>query len=139
MNKLTELMKTDYDLAGKVIGAAMEVHRCLGPGFVESVYEKALVIELQASILTVERQKPLQVKYKDQSVGGFIADLIIEQEVIVELKSVQCIRPIHEVQLVNYLTATGIDEGVLFNFGTGSLQFKKKFRKLKTTNNQSVS
>lgn len=125
-------MKTDYDLAGKVIGAAMEVHRCLGPGFVESVYENALAIELEALKFTAERQKTLQVKYKDQCIGNFIADVVVANELIIELKAVQTILPIHEVQLVNYLAATGIDEGLLLNFGTDSLQFKKKFRKPKS-------
>ena len=124
-------MKTDYDLTGKVIGAAMEVHRCLGPGFVESVYENALAIELESLKFTAERQKPIEVKYKEQCVGNFVADLVINQTLIVELKAVQTILPIHEVQLVNYLTATGLDEGVLLNFGSESLQFKKKFRKPK--------
>jgi GxxExxY protein len=124
-------MKTDYDLAGRVIGAAMEVHRCLGPGFVESVYENALAIELAASKIIAERQKPIEVKYKEQCVGNFVADFVADQTLIIELKAVQSILPIHEVQLVNYLTATGIEEGVLLNFGTESLQFKKKFRKAK--------
>lgn len=124
-------MKRDYDLAGKVIGAAMEVHRCLGSGFVESVYEHALAIELASSQIIAERQKPIEVKYKEQCVGNFVADLVVDQTLIIELKAVQTILPIHEVQLVNYLTATGLDEGVLLNFGSESLQFKKKFRKPK--------
>jgi len=124
-------MKTDYDLAGRVIGCAMEVHRCLGPGFVESVYERALAIELEASNFLAESQKPIEVNYKKRCVGSFVADLIAEQKLIVELKAVQNTLPIHEVQLVNYLTATGIEEGVLLNFGSESLQFKKKFRKAK--------
>jgi GxxExxY protein len=124
-------MKTNYDLAGRVIGAAMEVHRCLGPGFVESVYENALIIELETLKFEAERQKPIEVKYKEQCVGNFVADLVVDQTLIIELKAVQSILPIHEVQLVNYLTATGIDEGVLLNFGSESLQFKKKFRKPK--------
>ena len=128
-------MKADYDLAGKVIGAAMEVHRFLGPGFVESVYENALLVELAASQLTFESQKELNVIYKGQSVGEFLADIIVDMALVVELKAVQSLLPIHEVQLVNYLTATGIEEGVLLNFGAESLQFKKKFRKLKPNNN----
>jgi GxxExxY protein len=124
-------MKTDYDLAGRMIGAAMEVHRCLGLGFVESVYENALAIELEASEIIAERQKSIELKYKEQCVGNFFADLVVDQTLIVELKSIQSILPIHEVQLVNYLAATGIDEGVLLNFGSESLQFKKKFRKPK--------
>lgn len=117
----------------------MEVHRCLGPGFVESVYENAIILELAAAQFQFERQKPLQVIYKKQFVGDFVADIIVENALIVELKSVQSLLPIHEVQLVNYLTATGIDEGLLVNFGTESLQFKKKFRKPKRTTAQNVS
>jgi GxxExxY protein len=122
-------MEKDFDLAGRVIGMAMEVHRSLGPGFVESVYENALGIELGASNLRCEFQKALKVNYKEQCVGDFFADIVVENLLIVELKSVQSILQIHEVQLVNYLTATGIEEGVLINFGAASLQFKKKFRK----------
>ena len=128
-------MKTDYDLAGRVIGIAMEVHRTLGPGFVESVYENALLVELTASRLAFESQKALKVTYKNQCVGDFVADIIVDKALIIELKSVQSLLPIHEVQLVNYLTATGIEEGVLLNFGSESLQFKKKFRKPKPNNN----
>ncbi len=122
-------MEKEYDLAGRVIGMAMEVHRSLGPGFVESVYENALGIELGASNLGFEFQKEMRVNYKEQCVGDFVADIVVENLLIVELKSVQSILQIHEVQLVNYLTATGIEEGVLINFGADSLQFKKKFRK----------
>ena len=128
-------MKGDYDLAGKVIGAAMEVHRFLGPGFVESVYENALLVELAASQLKFESQKALKVIYKNQCVGDFVADIIVDKALIIELKSVQSLLPVHEVQLVNYLTATGIEEGVLLNFGSESLQFKKKFGKPKLKNN----
>ena len=127
-------MKTDYDLAGRVIGIAMEVHRTLGPGFVESVYENALLVELAASQLAFESQKALKVIYKNQCVGDFIADIIVDKALIIELKSVQSLLPTHEVQLVNYLTTTGIEEGILLNFGAESLQFKKKFRKQKLAN-----
>ena len=132
-------MKTDYDLAGRVIGIAMEVHRTLGPGFVESVYENALLVELTASRLAFESQKALKVIYKNQCVGNFVADIIVDKALIIELKSVQSLLPIHEVQLVNYLTATGIEEGVLLNFGSESLQFKKKFRKPKMPNPKHAS
>jgi GxxExxY protein len=128
-------MKIDYDLAGRVIGIAMEVHRTLGPGFVESVYENALLVELAASQLAFESQKALKVIYKNQCVGDFVADIIVDKALIIELKSVQSLLPTHEVQLVNYLTATGIEEGILLNFGSESLQFKKKFRKPKPKNN----
>jgi GxxExxY protein len=128
-------MNTDYDLAGRVIGIAMEVHRTLGPGFVESVYGNALLVELAASQLAFESQKALKVIYKGQCVGDFLVDIIVDMALVIELKAVQSLLPIHEVQLVNYLTATGIEEGVLLNFGSESLQFKKKFRKPKPKNN----
>ena len=122
-------MSAEYDLAGKVIGLAMSVHRTLGPGFVESVYEKALSLELTRAGISHKCQYGLTVNYKGESVGEFITDIVVKDELIVELKAVQTLVPIHEVQLVNYLTASGLDEGVLLNFGTESLQFKKKFRK----------
>ncbi len=118
-----------YDLAGQVIGCAMTVHRTLGPGFLESVYENALALELQHSEITFERQQELSVSYRDQKVGHFKADLVVEGALIVELKSVRELNTQHEVQLVNYLTATGIETGLLLNFGAPSLQFKKKFLK----------
>ena len=121
-------MKPKYDLAGKVIGLAMQVHSTLGAGFVESVYENALCVELSTAQLDYERQKSLKVLYKQKIVGEFVTDILVTQALIIELKAVQTLLPIHEVQLVNYLTATGIDEGLLLNFGAESLQFRKKFR-----------
>ena len=121
-------MKPEYDLAGKVIGLAMQVHSTLGAGFVESVYENALCVELSTAQLDYERQKSLKVLYKQKIVGEFVTDILVTQALIIELKAVQTLLPIHEVQLVNYLTATGIDEGLLLNFGAESLQFRKKFR-----------
>lgn len=122
-------MEKNYDLAGKVIGLAMEIHTTLGPGFVESVYECALCLDLAEVGTLHSRQAPLEVLYKGRSIGDFITDICIGKELILELKAVQNLLPIHGVQLVNYLTATGIDEGLLLNFGAESLQFRKKFRK----------
>jgi GxxExxY protein len=117
-NKLTE----------KVIGCAMTVHRTLGPGFLESIYQNALAHELQKAGLYVECEKPLQVTYDGVVVGNFIADMVINKGVIVENKAVQALVAAHEVQLVNYLTATGVDDGLLLNFGATKLDFKRKFR-----------
>jgi len=124
-------MERNYDLAGQIIGLAMKVHRTLGSGFLESVYHKALAIELQKAGLKVEVEKPIQVFYEGQVVGDFAADLLVNDEVIVEIKAVQALAPAHEVQTVNYLVATGKDIGLLINFGASSLQFKRKFRKAK--------
>jgi GxxExxY protein len=120
--------KPAYDLAGQVIGLAMKVHRTLGHGFMESVYQKALVYELAKAGLKVETDKLLQVRYENVVVGDFKADLIVNDELIVELKAVSTMVIEHEVQLVNYLAATGKEIGLLLNFGARSLEFKKKFR-----------
>ena len=121
-------MKTEYDLAGKVIGLAMKVHSTLGAGFLESVYHKALAHELTKAGIPFESEKPLNVVYDGILVGEFAADLLVEKELIVELKAVQSLATAHEVQTVNYLVATGIDVGLLINFGAERLEFKKKFR-----------
>ena len=116
------------DLTHKVIGCAYQVYNNLGFGFLESVYRKAMVIELEASGLRVLQESPLQVHYKDQVVGDFFADLLIEDELIVELKSVERLLKVHEAQLVNYLVATGIEVGLLINFGSTRVDVKRKYR-----------
>lgn len=118
------------DITEIIIGCAMKVHRTLGPGFLESVYQKALTHELQKADLHVQCETRLQVHYDGKVVGDFIADMLVEHAVIVENKSVQQMNALHEVQLVNYLTATKYDIGLLINFGASSLQFKRKVRQL---------
>lgn len=110
-------MGAEYDLAGRIIGAAMKVHRTLGPGFLESVYQKALVFELQRAGLAVEEFRAVGVWYEGESVGEFVADLLVDEQLIVENKAVRTLVKAHEVQLVNYLTATRKDLGVLLNSG----------------------
>ncbi len=118
----------EYDLCGRVIGAAMKVHSTLGPGFLESVYQNALIWELRKSGFNAEAERPISVHYDGQLVGAFTADLLVSDSLIVELKSIQALAKAHEVQLVNYLVATAIDDGLLLNFGAERLAFKKKFR-----------
>ncbi len=118
----------EYDLCGRVIGAAMKVHAALGRGFVESVYQNALIWELRKCGVNAEAERPISVYYDGQLVGAFTADLFVNGSLIVELKSIQALAKAHEVQLVNYLVATGVNEGLLLNFGAERLQFKKKFR-----------
>jgi GxxExxY protein len=127
MNKMVADSKR-YDLCGKVIGAAMRVHSALGPGFLESVYQNALIWELQKLGLKIDAQRPITVRYDGQVVGLFTADLLVNESLILELKANQLLAKAHEVQLVNYLVATGINEGLLLNFGAGKLEYKKKFR-----------
>jgi GxxExxY protein len=117
-----------YDLCGQVIDAAMKVHSGLGPGFLESVYQNALIWELQKLGWKVDAQRPITVRYDGQVVGFFTADLLVNDSLIIELKANQLLAKAHEVQLVNYLVATGIDEGLLLNFGAERLEYKRKFR-----------
>ena len=100
----------------------------LGPGFLESVYQKALAHELCKVGLKVECEKPITVYFDGVVVGNFSADLLVEEKVMVELKANQSLAPANEVQLVNYLTATGIEVGLLLNFGAERLEFKRKTR-----------
>jgi len=106
----------------------MKVHRTLGPGFLESVYANALTHELRSHSFQVVQEKPIAVIYDNIVVGDFKADLLIDDRIIVELKAIETLHPAHEVQLVNYLTATQLDVGLLINFGSKSLQFKRKHR-----------
>jgi GxxExxY protein len=115
-------------LTRKIIGCAMKVHSALGPGFLESVYQNALAHELRKGGMSVECEKAIEVSYDRVVVGAFSADMLIDGKVIIENKAAQSITPAYEVQLVNYLTATGIDIGLLLNFGSERLEFKRKAR-----------
>jgi GxxExxY protein len=105
------------EITERIIGAAYEVYNILGYGFLEKVYENALVIELRGAGLDVKQQHPITVVYKGEIIGEYFADLVVEDKVIVELKSVSALDPAHEVQLVHYLKATGLEVGLLINFG----------------------
>jgi GxxExxY protein len=120
----------DDDLTQKIIGCAYKVHNTLGPGFLEKIYQNALRIELKRTGVDSRQQEPISVRYEGQVVGDYFADLWVDNRVIVEVKAVQSLHKEHEVQLVNYLTATGVDNGLLINFGT-SVQIKRKFREYK--------
>lgn len=106
----------------------MAVHRTLGPGFQESVYQKALAHELGKAGLKVSCEYPIRVVYDGADVGEFAADMLVEGRIMIENKAVRLLAVAHEMQLVNYLTATGLDIGLLFNFGAERLQFKRKSR-----------
>lgn len=121
----------DGDLTGKIIGCAMKVHRAFGPGFLESVYENSLTHELRKAGIQFTCQHPIQVTYDGIVVGNFVADMLVEDRLIVENKAVLTLSPIHEAQLVNYLTATGVEVGLLLNFGATSLEYKRKHRTYK--------
>ena len=108
--------------------AAYEVRKNLPPGFLESVYQNALMIELSEKDLIVSKETPIPVYYKGKIVGDFRADILVNGKVIIELKAVRELLPIHEAQLVNYLTATGIDYGILINYGGDNYRYIKKTR-----------
>ena len=124
------------NITEKIIGCAFRVYNKMGFGFLESVYENCLQIELKKSGLTFESQKSINVYYDDQIVGQYIADIIVQDTIIVELKSVRKIVTAHEMQLVNYLTATKMPVGLIINFGEEKVEIKRKVRDLKTSNLQ---
>jgi len=110
-------------LTGEVIGAAIEVHKTLGPGLLESAYEECLCFELQQKKILFERQKPLPVEYKQVKLDcGYRLDLLIPDRLIIELKACDAILPIHEAQLLTYLKLTGIKTGLLINFNVALLK-----------------
>lgn len=118
-------MLFEDEYTNKIIGAAQEVHRELGFGFLEAVYGNALYKELTKRGMKCECQKPIDVFYKGEVVGHYIPDMIVEDKIIIELKAVSDLRPEHEWQLLNYLAATHIEVGLLINFGR-SVKVKRK-------------
>lgn len=118
-------MLKDEDITYKIRGCVFEVFRELGAGFLEKVYENALMIELTKQGLDCKSQHPLRVKYKDNVVGEYVADIIIDDRIILELKAVKIILPIREAQLLNYMKATNIKLGLLVNFAHPKAMVKR--------------
>jgi len=121
----------------KIIKAFYDVYNELGFGFLEKVYENSMFIELSALGLKCQRQKPINVYYKNEKVGEYFADIIVEDKIIVELKAAETIAVEHELQLINYLKATGIEVGLLLNFGKKP-QIKRKIYTTKKNQRGSV-
>ena len=113
------------ELTEKIIGVCFEVINELGSGFLESVYQKALVLALMQAGLMVQAQAPLKVVFRGQVVGEFVADIIVEKQIVLELKSGKALSAEHEAQLLNYLKATGMKVGLLLNFGRPKLEWKR--------------
>ncbi len=120
---MAELLYKELTFA--VIGAAMEVHKILGPGFLEAVYQTALARELTLRGIPFEQQVRLPVTYKDITVGDYIADFVIEGKLIVGIKAVSKLNASHQAQALHYLAATGLRLALLLNFGAGSLEHKR--------------
>ena len=112
-------------LTRRIIGCAMTVSNALGSGFLEKVYENALLVELRSNGLAAEQQKPLDIYYRDILVGEYFADIVVEDSVILELKAAKAINEIHQAQLLNYLKMTGFHRGLILNFGTPRLGIKR--------------
>ena len=120
-------MNTD-EITERIIGCAIKVSNTLGAGFLEKVYENALVHELRKTGLQVKQQEPIKVRYEEVVVGEYTADLLVEDQAIVELKAAKGIDPVHEAQLLNYLKATSLRVGLILNFGTPRLGIKRMVR-----------
>ena len=113
------------DITEQIIAAAIEVISELGAGFLESVYEKALLIALGERGIIAESQVPMEVSFRGQAVGEFFADLLVDRKVIIELKAVKSLLAEHQAQLINYLKTTELEVGLLINFGNPKLEFKR--------------
>jgi len=135
MQNLIEPDKRVDELAHAVIGAAIEVHRHLGPGFLENIYEEALCIELEA--IPFERQKEISVLYKGRPIGKHRVDLLVGQSLMVELKAIEALAEIHTAQVISYLKATGLTLGLLINFNVSIL--KNGIQRVAYTNNNAGS
>lgn len=115
-------------LPARRCSAAFRIYNTVGFGYLESVYEKCMLLEIRNAGLRVVRQQPIDVTYAAQPVGYFIADLVVDSRVIVELKSTRRLHKVYEAQLVNYLVATGFDLGLLINFGAEHVEIRRKVR-----------
>lgn len=116
------------ELSYAVVGAAVEVHRLLGPGFLEAVYQAALAHELNLRCIPFQQSVKLPVSYKDVTLGEYEADFVVEDKIILEIKAMQALHPRHEAQAIHYLTATGLQLAILINFGAASLEYKRIVR-----------
>ena len=117
------------EITEAILGCAFEVINELGAGFLESVYERAMLLALRQKGLMAEGQRSIRVMFRGEAVGDFYADILVEEKVIVELKAVKVIAPEHEAQVINYLNATGIEVGLLINFGNPRLEYRRFTRR----------
>ncbi len=128
MDRKTQINMLYRELTEQVIECCLDVIRELGSGFLESVYEKALLVALAQKGLSARSQVPLKVRFRGEVVGEFFADIMIDDKLIVELKAAKALLPEHQAQVINYLKATGTDVGLLVNFGTPKLEVKRLYR-----------
>lgn len=113
------------DLSYKIVGLAIQVRKELGFGFLEKVYENALMVLLRENGIRAEQQVPIRVTFHEQIIGDYIADILVEDLIILELKAIDRIIPVHKAQVLNYLKATGLKLAILLNFGKDSLEHER--------------
>ena len=123
------------ELIKQIVQCAYNVRTKLSAGFLESVYKNALLIELEENGISARTEVPINVYYNNIVVGEFRADIVVENAVVIELKAVQQLTIAHEAQLVNYLTATDIEQGLLINFGSERIEIRRKYKTYKNTKN----
>ena len=131
------MIKKEYpksELTGKIIGCAMEVHKILGNGFQEVIYQRALSIEMTNQGLGFSREHEMDINYKGERIGGRRVDFFVEEQIMVEIKAVIQLEDVHLAQAINYLEAYGLDIGLLINFGSRSMQFKRVMKPNKKYN-----
>ncbi len=134
------IIKAEYplsDLTGRVIGCAMEVHKHLGNGFQEVIYPRALEIEMHLQKLEFSREHEMSISYKGENIGTRQVDFFVEAKVMAEIKAVVKLEDVHLAQAINYLEAYGLEIGLLINFGSSSLQFKRVMKPKSKSFNQS--
>ncbi|HEV8084695.1 MAG TPA: GxxExxY protein [Chitinophagaceae bacterium] len=134
------IIKVEYplsNLTGKIIGCAMEVHKHLGNGFQEVIYQRALEIEMNLQKLEFSREHEMLISYKGENIGTRRVDFFVEGKVMVEIKAVVKLEDVHLAQAINYLEAYGLEIGLLINFGSSSLQFKRVMKPKSKSVNQS--
>jgi GxxExxY protein len=128
MNQESHYVNEKYpesELTGRIIGLAMEVHRTLGNGFQEVIYQRAMAIELKKNLISFDREQEITISYKGEPIGSRRADFLIEGKILVELKAISELEDVHLAQTINYLEAYGLEIGLLLNFGNKTLQFKR--------------
>jgi GxxExxY protein len=127
---MDKIIKEDInELTHKIIGCAMQVHRVLGNGFQEVIYQRALSIEMRFSGLEFDREKEMQIFYRDEEIGTRRVDFFVEARVMVEIKAIEKLEDVHKAQAINYCEAYNIADGLLINFGGKSLDFKRVYNK----------
>lgn len=125
---MTQMDTEDFlykDLGYEIIGSAMNVHNTLGPGFLEKVYENSLIVALENKGIAATQQTPIKVKFQQQVVGEYFADILVEEKIILELKTSSFIGDEHRAQILNYLKATGLKVGYILNFGGPKLKYER--------------